>query len=326
MNPRLLVLDGGPQTTVQDLGRRGLQALGVPPSGALDPDALRLGNLILGNAEGAAALELRLAGPALRIEERPVRAALTGTASPLSVTRLGGAQEDWASWRSVDLYPGDVVRVGGLADTATACLAFAGGVEVPPVMGSRSTCLPANFGGYHGRPLRVGDEIGCGSALDGQPSWALLNIPAPDRLLLRVVPGPQADHFAPEAMIALTGQIFQVNRDISRMGVRLDGPELVRQKSGEFASDGTAPGSIQVTGSGQAIVLLADRGTTGGYPKIATVISADLSTIGRALPGTAIRFTAVDVEEAEAAAAAAEEEFQARASWIAPVVQPWSGR
>lgn len=325
MNARLVVVDGGPQTSVQDLGRPGFQALGVPPSGALDAASLRLANLILGNNEGAAALELRLAGPTLRIGQHPVRVALAGSSAALGVTRANGTVEEWASWRGVDLYPGDTLRVGGLGDTATAYLAFSGGISVPPVMGSRSTCLLAGFSGYHGRALRAGDEIGCGLPLPGV-AHALLNIPAADRLLLRFVPGPQADHFAPEAFIALTGHPFRIGRDISRMGVRLDGPELVRRQNGPFVSDGTAPGSVQVTGSGQAIVLLADRGTTGGYPKIATVISADVTTLGRALPGTEIRFTEVDVEEAEAAAFAAEDEFRSRAGWIAPLLEPWSGR
>lgn len=328
MAARIHILDGGPQTTVQDLGRPQFQSLGVPPSGALDPASFRLANLILGNEEGAAALELRLAGPDFVVEETGTRLALAGTDASLCIQRAGSeAVEEWAAWRGIDVRPGDRVRVPALRDGATAYLAFAGGVAVPPVMGSRSTCVNAGFGGYHGRALRPGDRIGLGRTEKRGPPYALANIPGADRALLRIVPGPQADLFPPEAFNALTGQSFRISRGISRMGVRLDGPEIVRNGGAEeFVSDATAAGSIQVTGSGQAIVLLADRGTTGGYPKIATLISADLAVIGRALPGVEIRFTIVDVEEAELASAGAEEEFRARSAFILPVNEPWDGR
>ena len=209
----------------------------------------------------------------------------------------------------MDLREGDIVRVAAFADTALAYLAITGGIDVPEVFGSRSTFLRGGFGGLNGRALAIGDRLPL--ARVSAPEEPCLTLLSPPRFVqsatLRAVPGPQADHFQEEAFAALFGNRFTVSRDLDRMGMRLEGPELMHKGTADIVSDGTVPGALQVPGSRQPILLLADCQTIGGYAKIATVISADLPAAGRLLPGAEVRFRKVDVAEAEDARAEAEQ-------------------
>ncbi len=313
------ILDPGLQTTVQDLGRRGHLALGVPLSGALDVPTLRLANLLVDNGEAAAALECRSPGPVLRVSVPSARIALVGTQASLIVER-GGDTEEWSSWRSVDLVEGDIVRVAPFADTAVAYLAIAGGVAVPEVLGSCSTFLRGGFGGLRGRALKVGDALSARDRERAGPCLTLIQPPLIDDFpTLRVIRGPQAAMFGESTLSELVRESYTVTRDLDRMGARLNGPELVRRDSSEMLSDGTVPGALQVPPSGQPILLLADCQTTGGYPKIATVISADIPAAGRLMAGSRVRFAWVDVEEAVDALGEAERLFHRRVGMIATV-------
>ncbi len=315
----LRIIQPGPQTTVQDLGRLGFQAFGVPVCGALDPVALRLANALVGNDEKAAALELRLAGPHFAAEGGPVRIALAGATTRIEVNHEGETRH-YPSWRAIDVPAGATVQVGALAGSGCAVLAVAGGIDVPVVMGSRSTDLKGRFGGHEGRASRIGDIIPC---RDGAPAAPCLELPHPPALAfdgtLRVVLGPQADAFSPAGRETFLSATYHVSREADRMGMRLDGPPLGFATSADIVSDGIATGSLQVPGSGLPILLLADHQTIGGYAKIATVISADLPSAGRLLPGAALRFAAVSVAEAEEARRALERRLAGLIASLAPV-------
>lgn len=318
MSAALKVLQPGLCTTVQDLGRVGYQALGVPVAGALDPVALRLANALVGNPENTAGLEILMQGPTFEVEADGVRVALAGTDSPLEI--LGDEPRRVPPWRSVTLTRGQKFRVGVLQGAAAAILAVAGGFAIEPCMGSQSTYVRGAMGGFHGRPLRMGDALPLkrDSAPDGGDGQLAR---APDLGHddpIRVVLGPQADYFTDAATRAFLAGPYTVSREADRMGMRLDGPDLQHRETFNIVSDGIANGAIQVPGSRQPILLLADRQTTGGYPKIATVISADLPKVGRRRPGDRIRFLAVSVEEAEVAARTAESDVAKLIAGIQP--------
>ncbi|MFX0546513.1 biotin-dependent carboxyltransferase family protein [Roseovarius sp. S1116L3] len=299
MTAALIVQSAGPFTTVQDLGRSGHQAAGIPVSGALDPVALRIANALVGNKEGEAALEIRLAGPVLKVEAARVRVALCGTSAPLLT--LAPEPREVPAWQSVTLERGTVLRVPPLKDSVTAYLAVAGGFDLALVLGSRSTCLRASFGGLEGRTLADGDTVllRCAGP-EEQPDMRCIQPPslAPPKVI-RVVLGPQDDHFTKDAIAEFLQAEFRVTSEADRMGMRLSGPKLTHRNGHDITSDGVATGAVQVPGDGQPIVLLADHQTTGGYPKIAGVVSADLPTLGRMAPGAALRFSAISVGEAQ---------------------------
>ncbi len=300
MRAGLRVLSPGFHTTVQDLGRPGYQAIGVPVSGALDNFSLRLANALVGNEPGAPALEILFAGPELEVGADTVRVALAGAGASLATDagHLPGAP----AGHSMTLLRGDVLKIIAGRQSACCYLAVEGGFAVPPVLGSASTYVRAAIGGIEGRALRRGDflplAIGC------SPERPELHLPLPlpptGDQPIRVVLGPQQEYFTKAAIAALLDSEFRVSQNADRMGMRLDGPLLQHRGGWDIASDAIATGAIQVPGSGQPIVLLADHQTTGGYPKIATVVSADLPVVGRRRPGDALRFTAVTVEAAEA--------------------------
>ena len=299
MTAALIVTEPGLHTTVQDLGRFGYQAMGVPVAGALDPVALRLANSVVGNPQPAAALEFLYTGPTLEVAAASVRVA----AAHAQIEFLGVSRDVIPSWRSVTLERGDRFRVGTPAGSVCGYLAVEGGIDLPPVLGSRSTHCRSAIGGLDGRALVPGDRLPLvqnaaeprGESRLGAPP----NMTPPERL--RVVLGPQETHFTEEALAALVTGAFRVSKQADRMGLRLDGPSLNHRGGFNIVSDGVVTGAIQVPGSGQPILLLADHQTTGGYPKIATVISADLPAAGRLKPGDPVRFAAVSVEVAEEA-------------------------
>lgn len=295
------IVSAGFAPTLQDLGRPQVQHLGVPPSGAVDPTALRLANALVGNPEDAAAIELRVMGPTIEIEAEVARVALVGTAAPVEI--LGDRKVEAPSHQSMRLTRGRRLRIGGLSDTGVAYLAIEGGFAITPVYDSLSTYTRAKIGGLDGRALRDGDLLPLRQAEAevraerrcADLSWWRETGP------VRVVPGPQDDFFTAESVERFFAETYTVTREADRMGMRLDGPVLAHSRGHDIVSDGIATGAIQVPGNGRPIILLADHQTTGGYPKMGTVISADIPRLGRMRPGDTMRFAAVTVEEAEAA-------------------------
>lgn len=319
MTPHLSVLDPGLLTTVQDLGRQGLQALGIPVSGVMDPVSLRLANALVGNPDGMAGLEISIIGPTLRVEADSVRVALAGSDAHIEI--LSEPQRKVPSLCSVRLQRGQVFRVGSLRDTAYACLAVEGGFNLPAVFGSLSTYLRAGFGGFHGCQLRKSDRIPL--VLGGVPKRKELFIGEASDVFsegpIRVVLGPQEDRFTAGGLEAFLGGEYTVTPQSDRMGLRLSGPSIEHRDGHDIISEGIASGSIQVPGNGQPIILVADHQTTGGYPKVATVISSDIPRLARLLPGHKIRFRAVTAAEALAARRAQEDAIGACKAAFAPV-------
>lgn len=317
MSGDLLVRRAGPSTTVQDLGRWGHQRFGVPVSGALDTTALRLANAVVGNPEGMAGLEIRLAGPDLVVEADGVRCALGGAVEAYLGDDPPIALEPW---RSFAAHRGQVVRIKRVVEGAVGYLAVAGGFALGPVLGSQSTYTRAALGGLDGRVLGDGDRLPLARArVEPRDELALAERPSAEAGPLRVVLGPQHDAFTDEALATFLDAAFTVGREADRMGIRLDGPRLTHRTDANIISDGVATGAIQVPANGQPIVLLADRGTVGGYTKIATVISADLPRTGRLVPGAEVRFASVTLNEAIAARRAAEAEIGRLIAGLRPV-------
>ena len=300
MNPPSLLhlIEPGLLTTVQDRGRYGYQRYGVPVSGAMDEFALRMANVLVGNDQNAAALEITVQGPKIEFLA-PTWIAVTG--AHLSPTL---DERAISLWESVQVHAGSVLAFGDPRDGMRAYLAVRGGIDVPVVMGSRSTYLKGRFGGLQGRALRKGDQL-CTLPLGGSefvPKRLPKNYTSPlygGSHRLRVITGPQQDTFDRSALSAFLGSRYKVSSQSDRMGYALDGPKIEHRAGADIISDGNPPGAIQVPGDGVPRVLLADRGTTGGYTKIATVIASDLSKLAQALPGHAIAFRQVSLQEAQ---------------------------
>ncbi len=303
MNPALRVLAPGLLTTVQDLGRPGYQSLGIPVGGALDPVSLRAANALAGNAPTVGALEVAYVGPTLAVDADDVRLSFVGAQAAIEILpdTAGTSGKRVETMRSVRLRRGEVVRIGSLSGGAVLYVAVEGGFDIEPVHGSVSTYVRGGLGGWQGRALAAGDRLPLtrSSATD-RDEYRLdgLELGLPPRF--RAIAGPQGDHFSPPELAAFFDSEYTVCAGSDRMGMRLDGRPLDHARGFNITSDGIAPGSIQVPGSGQPIVLLADRQTTGGYPKIATVISADLPALGRVPIGAKIAFERCTVEAAQA--------------------------
>lgn len=291
------VLEPGLLTTVQDLGRFGRQDLGVSPAGAVDPAALILGNRLVGNPIGAAALEATLVGPTLRFEAAG-RIAVTGA-------DLGAVLDEQPvpAGIAVPVRAGQTLRFRGGTRGCRAYICVAGGIDVAPVLGSRSTDLMGRIGGPdgRGRALRAGDRLPLGAvtapaaAAGRRARWTFV----PASFELRVVLGPQRAHFTGEALATFFGSAYTVTAASDRTGVRLHGPAVPRA-AGEMLSEGQALGAIQIPPDGQPIVLLAGRATVGGYPKLGVVITPDVALLGQARPGDVVRFTPIEAAEAVA--------------------------
>lgn len=319
MTAALKVVAPGMHTTVQDLGRFGYQAFGVPVSGALDATSHRLANRIVGNDDRAPTLEILFQGPTLEVMADTVRVGIAGGDAEIEL--LEDRPRSLGGWRSVLLRRNQMFRVSRLSNVACCYLAVEGGFAVEHCLGSASTYARGGFGGLEGRALRMGDLLPLAREQGSDRAELGLAEPPPfgrDQPI-RLVLGPQQDYFTEAALEALVSREFTVSTHSDRMGMRLDGPTLAHRDGYNIVSDGIATGAIQVPGSGQPILLLADHQTTGGYPKIATVISADIPVVGRRKPGDAIRFTAVDVAEAERLRREAEADFQALVARLAPV-------
>lgn len=314
MTAALKVVSGGLNTTIQDFGRTGNQKLGIAVAGALDWISFRLANLLVGNVPGTAALEVSYLGPTLEVAASSVRVALVGTKADIEIV---GAGRRVRPGESVRLERGARFRVGGFSDTTVAYIAIEGGIDVPAPLGSRATLARARLGGLDGRALADGDSVPLAlAAVARRRERRLPPMPAYGGPF-RVVLGPQDDHFTAEQIATFLGSTYTVGRSSDRMGARLEGPAFPHSIS--IVSDAIAQGAIQVPGNGLPIVLLADRQTTGGYPKIATVASADLPFLGRLGPGSKIAFEKVSVTAAESLRRALESEIVALAAAIEPL-------
>ena len=294
--PTLEVVDPGMLTTVQDRGRYGYQRIGVPVSGAMDEFALRTANLLVGNSDGQAGLEITVVGPTLKFL---ADASIAVTGADMSATING---EPVPRWQAISITKDSLLAFNGLQDGMRAYLAISGGIDVPLVMGSRSMYDKSHIGGLEGRSLQGGDVISAFEAdgdSDARGLPAGYSVPSygSDRTV-RVVLGPQHSAFTEEAVASFLSSVFTVSSESDRMGYRLEGPIIAHAGGADIVSDGNPLGAIQVPGDGVPRVLMADRGTTGGYTKIATVIGPDVGLLAQSMPGTTVSFKAISVEEA----------------------------
>ena len=291
------VLSPGAYTTVQDLGRFGWQPFGVPPSGMLDDFAGRVANMLVGNPDTAALLELTFSGPTLKILS-PATIALTGADMPFSINGVPAA-----GWCALPVQPGDTVTVGMARSGCRGYLAVSHGIDVPLVMGSRSCYVGAAIGGFKGRPLQAGDCLRRGP---GEADYLARRVPVervpayPSEITLRAIPGPQDDFFD-HGLDVFFNASFTVSPQADRMGCRLQGPVIsqIEAMPQSIISEPSLPGGVQIPQDGQPIILLSEQ-TVGGYTKIATVISSDIPRVAQALPGDRIRFERIDIDAAHA--------------------------
>lgn len=293
----LSIINPGFLTTIQDRGRFNYQKWGVPVSGAMDEYALRVANILVGNDEHEASLEITILGPAIKFLASGV-VALTGADLGASLN-----ERSCKPWESYRVSKGDILQFAGAVSGCRAYLAAAGGFDIPDVMGSKSTYLRGRIGGLDGRALREGDELGVKPQVNGWIPKARV-VPAEYRkklttpMVARVVLGPQDDAFTPEGIETFLLSEYKFTLETDRMGCRLEGPVIKHKHKPDIISDGIAPGSIQVPGKGTPIILMADRQTTGGYAKIATIITPDLWQIAQAKPGDRIRFNKITPTQA----------------------------
>jgi antagonist of KipI len=301
------VIRPGLLTTVQDLGRPGFQQYGVPVGGAADEVGLRLANMLVGNAEGEAALEITLAGLSLRFDEDTLIAICGADLSPT----IDGAPVP--AWRPVFVRRGSTLRFEEARKGCRAYIAIAGGLEIPEVMGSRSTYLQGGIGGYHGRALRRGDMLACrtsstrptGADLVDRASFLTTSWSVRSEAfyrkspLLRAIPGPEFGSFTPASREIFFSEAFEVTSRSDRIGCRLSGPMLRLAAPMEMISEGVATGTVQVPADGNPILLMPDRQTVGGYPVIAQIASVDLPSMAQLMPGDRIRFRMTSVEVAQ---------------------------
>jgi len=299
------VIKPGMLTTVQDAGRWGHQAHGVPVAGPMDPVSFRLANALVGNASTDAALEITLIGPELEFDDERF-VAITGAAFDVRI-------DSWEvpMYACVPVPPGGRIRFGRRQRGARAYLAIEGGIGIAPTLGSQATHVISAMGGLQGRALKAGDRLPLGRKIAKRAPTKTLPVapvvPLPStHARLRVLPGPQLDLFASNALDVLQSGPYVIAHNSDRMGFRLEGPRLPHVGSADIISDATPLGVLQVPASGLPILLMADRQTTGGYPKIATLITADLAIAGQLAPGDAISFSVCTPREAMAALIAQE--------------------
>jgi len=292
----ILVKDPGFATTVQDLGRYGYSHLGISPAGAADSVSFRIANLLVGNDENAPALEMTLTGATLQFEE-PATIAVTGAECSVEIN---ARRADCA--QSIQLNAGSLVKIGHLALGARAYFAVQGGIDVPLVMGSASTHLSARFGGFEGRLLRRGDRLqvrqtsGLHSRVAKAGALPLVNLRT--HTTLHVTPGSQQDWFDADAFATLFSSPFTVSDQSGRTGLRLKGSTIDPRNRAQLLTDGVPLGAIQIPPDGHPIILFVDQQTTGGYPRIANVIAADLHLVGQLRARDTVRFAEVSIRQA----------------------------
>lgn len=292
------IINPGLMTTIQDLGRFGFQQYGIPVSGAMDKYSLELANILVGNNRDAAGLEITLTGPTIEFGSSMAIAITGADISPM----LNGNSVDM--YKTVFVHPGDVLSFGGIKSGSRAYLAMEGGIDVPSVMGSKSTYLKAGIGGLGGKKLLAGDTLKAVSVTREVPI-GIRKIP--DNLIpryhseisVRVILGPEDTRFTSKGVSAFLENEYTVTNQSDRMGLRLQGPKIEHINGPDILSSGISLGTIQVAGDGQPIVLMADRQTTGGYTRIASVISVDITYLAQAKPGERIRFQSISIETAQ---------------------------
>lgn len=304
----ITILHPGLLTTVQDLGRYGSQKYGVIVGGAMDSYSLRLGNILVGNAENEAALEITLFGTTLQFKEKTLIAITGGDFTPT----LDG--QPVSLWSPLVVQKDSVLKFHSAISGSRAYVTFAGGIDVPEVMGSKSTYLLANIGGFEGRSLQKGDILSLNHGynleyenpklINDQVNWSINYnelIKFGKHQVIRVIKGTEYDRFNTESQNNFWTKNYTLSTQSDRMGYRLEGSPLSLSESFELLSEGVTFGTIQIPPSGQPIILMADRQTTGGYPKIGQVIAADLPTLAQLQPTSTILFKWVTLEEAESA-------------------------
>lgn len=296
---KLAIDSGGLLTTVQDLGRWGFQGKGMPVAGAMDRQSLRLGNVLVGNPIGAAALEITVLGPKLTVTDGEGLLAVTGADLGLTINNRSVPM-----WEALFVTAGDVITFSGpKGKGCRAYLCLSGGLDVPLVMGSRSTYLRGKIGGYRGRALKTGDCLRTNAASLVQAGMGFA-CPEPLRPLfapstpLHVVLGPQDKAFTPSGVETFLSASYVISNEADRMGYRLEGPAIEHASEADIISDAIPLGSIQIPGQGRPICMLADRQTTGGYTKIAVLASPDIGALAQRLPGETVRFKAIAFDEA----------------------------
>ncbi len=311
------ILESGPLTTVQDAGRPGWRAFGVSRAGPMDRLAFEMANLLAGNGADAAALEFAGVGGRFRFD-RDTAVAVTGPDVTLSID--GTAAE---AHRTLVMHAGQELRIGAVRAGLWGYLAINGGIATPPVLGSRATHLRFGLGGLEGRSLAAGDRLPLQEVEALPPVRIAPALPAADPSPVRVIPGPQDDYFDAAVMEDFFAGAYRISTKLDRMAMVLEGKPLVASRGHDIISDGTVPGSIQVPGSGQPLILLAEGQTTGGYPKIATVIGADMRRLAQMGPGFWLRFSSVTPEAAEAALAAYRDDYRTILASIRMAQAPW---
>jgi len=293
----ITVLNPGMLTTVQDMGRYGYQQFGVPVSGVMDQRAAAIANILVGNSQNEAVLECTLLGPHLRFDADNCFA-ITGGELTAS---LDGVSVP--TYKAISAKAGQVLRFSAPAKGCRAFIAFAGGLDIKPVMGSCSTYIKAAIGGFNGRKLAKDDVIGFKAPCAELKNMGLRSIASElitrDVYTVHVVMGPQDDAFTDEGIATFLSSTYTVSAQSDRMGCRLEGDVIAHKTGGDIISDGISFGAIQVPSSGQPIIMLSDRQTTGGYTKIANVISFDLRIMAQLKPGDKIRFEKVSVSYAQ---------------------------
>ena len=294
----ILIQEPGLFTTVQDEGRYGYQQFGVTPSGPMDARSFHIANLLVGNDLGEGALEMTFQGPTMKFEE----------ANVVAVT--GADMKPTLNGKPVPMYEAfvvekdDVLKFQFAMNGSRGYVAFAGGLDIPLLMESKSTLASKGLGGVDGRKLQKEDYIGFTAPKKELPHMESRKVTKPEfpnkEVVLRVIRGPQDDCFSEEEIRRFFWYGFKVTNEFDRMGCRLERSEPVKHlQDGNIISDGIACGSIQVPTNGQPIIMLADRQTVGGYTKIGTVISVDLSKLAQAKPGMDVRFVEVSLELAQ---------------------------
>ncbi len=290
------IIKPGSLSTIQDLGRTGYEASGFSPSGAADRQALKDLNMLLGNTPGEAAVEMTLSGMIVEFDQSCVFAVTGANDMPT----LNGT--DIPLYRAIEAKAGDTLAFGFAQDGVRTYFGVSGGFDIPLVMGSRSTGIRFSIGGFDGRKLMEGDRIAFRNPVQTLPDMDKRHLehePILQNLELRVVSGPQDAGFLEEQKQTFYSSTYQVSGSADRMGIRLNGPVIRLEYGTDIISDATADGAIQIVNGGLPIILLQDRQTTGGYAKIACIISADLPKAGQLRPGAEIRFSEVSVQDAQ---------------------------
>lgn len=291
------IQQSGLYTSVQDFGRIGYQDVGFSVCGAMDKKSLAIANLLVGNKEDEAGLEITLIGPKIKFTKENFIAITGGDLNP----KLNG--EKISMYKAILVKKHDVLSFENAKTGARSYIAFCGGLEIEKVMGSKSTNVKCSLGGYKGRILKEGDFIKFSLPKSYLPNYLSrrldFKLKEEKETVLRVILGPQDDAFTNKGLITFFSEKYEVTKEFDRMGCRLDGPEIEHKGSADIISDGIVLGSIQVPSHGKPIIMLSDRQTTGGYTKIATVISADIEKLAQRKTGDKIRFEEISLEKAQ---------------------------